>query len=120
MTEIERDGWEVVMQRIFAEANDGPEYLYVSFDIAVLDPAFTPGTGTPVSGGLTLREILPLIRALCTETNLVGFELVELNTLTDSSNTTVQNSSSVVQECLTGIAMRKSIIGDGNNLNRSR
>ena len=55
MVEIERDGWDAVMERILAEANDGPEYLYVSFDIDVLDPAFTPGTGTPEPGGLMPR-----------------------------------------------------------------
>ena len=57
MVEIERDGWDAVMERILAEANDGPEYLYVSFDIDVLDPSFTPGTGTPEPGGLMPREV---------------------------------------------------------------
>ena len=117
MVEIERDGWPIVMERILAEANDGPEYLYVSFDIDVLDPAFTPGTGTPEPGGLTPREVFPLVRALCTEKNLVGFELVELNPLVDPGYTTIMNSSRVVQECLTGIAMRKAGITDGRYLN---
>ena len=117
MVEIERDGWPVVMERILAEANDGPEYLYVSFDIDVLDPAYTPGTGTPEPAGLTPREVFPLIRALCTENNLVGFELVELNPLVDPGYTTIMNSGRVVQECLTGIAMRKSGITDGGYLN---
>ena len=63
----------MVMEKILAEANDGPEYLYVSFDIDVLDPAYASGTGTPEPGGLTPREVFPLVRALCTENNLVGF-----------------------------------------------
>lgn len=117
MVEIERDGWPAVMERILAEANDGPEYLYVSFDIDVLDPAYTPGTGTPEPAGLTPREVFPLVRALCTENNLVGFELVELNPLVDPGYTTVMNSSRIVQECLTGIAMRKAGITDGDYLN---
>jgi len=117
MVEIERDGWDVVMQRILAEANDGPEYLYVSFDIDVLDPAYASGTGTPEPGGLTTREVFPLVRALCTENNLVGFELVELNPLVDPGYTTVMNANRLVQECLTGIAMRKTGITDGAYLN---
>ena len=117
MVEIERDGWDVVMQRILAEANDGPEYLYVSFDIDVLDPAYASGTGTPEPGGLTTREVFPLVRALCTENNLVGFELVELNPLVDPGYTTVMNANRLVQECLTGIAMRKVGITDGAYLN---
>ena len=117
MVEIERDGWDAVMEKILAEANDGPEYLYVSFDIDVLDPAYTPGTGTPEPGGLTPREVFPLVRALCTENNLVGFELVEFNPLVDPGYTTVMNANRVVQECLTGIAMRRSGITDGSYLN---
>jgi agmatinase len=107
MAEIERDGWDVVMDRILNEAFDGPEYLYISFDIDVLDPAYTPGTGTPEPNGLTPREVFPLIRTLCSENKLIGFDLVELNPLVDPGYTTVMNSGTVVQECLTGIAMRK-------------
>ena len=117
MAEIERDGWDMVMTRVLAEANDGPEYLYVSFDIDVLDPAFAPGTGTPENGGLTPREVFPLVRGLCAENNIVGFDLVELNPLVDPGYTTILNASRIVQECLTGIAMRKEGITDGKYLN---
>ena len=112
MAEIERDGWDAVMERIIREANDGPKYLYVSFDIDVLDPAYTPGTGTPEPGGLTPREVFPLLRHLCAENNLVGFDLVEFNPLVDPGHTTVLYSNRIVQECLTGIAMRKKGITD--------
>jgi len=50
---------------------------YVSFDIDFLDPAFAPGTGTPVSGGATVmqgREILRGLKGL----NIVGGDLVEV------------------------------------------
>jgi agmatinase len=51
--------------------------------------------------------VFPLIRTLCSENRLVGFDLVELNPLLDPGYTTVMNSATLVQECLTGIAMRK-------------
>ncbi len=107
MAEIERDGWDAVMERILNEALDGPEYLYISFDIDVIDPAYTPGTGTPVSAGLTPREVFPLVRTLCSENRMVGFDVVELNPLLDPGYTTIMNTGYLVQECLTGIAMRK-------------
>jgi agmatinase len=107
MTEVERDGWPAVMDRVLAAANDGPEHLFISFDIDVLDPAFTPGTGTPVPGGLTPREVFPLVRMLCAQKNMVGFELVELNPLVDAVYTTALNSKRIVDECLTGVALRK-------------
>ena len=117
MAEIERDGWDVVMSRILDEANTGVDYLYISFDIDVLDPAYTPGTGTPEPGGLMPREVFPLLRTLCAENNMVGFDLVELNPLVDPGYTTVLNSNRIVQECLTGIAMRKTGISERGYLN---
>ena len=47
MAEVERHGWDHVMERAIAEATEGAEYLYISLDIDVLDPAYAPGTGTP-------------------------------------------------------------------------
>jgi agmatinase len=44
MAEIERRGFPAVMEDVIKEAQDGPEYLFVSFDIDTLDPAFVPGS----------------------------------------------------------------------------
>lgn len=107
MAEIEKDGWDQVMKRAMQEALEGPEYIYISFDIDVLDPAYAPGTGTPEPGGLTTREVFPIVRRLCAEKQVVGFELVEVNPLVDPTYTTAQNADRVLRECLTGIAMRK-------------
>ncbi len=107
MAEIEKDGWDQVMKRVMKEVLEGPEYIFISFDIDVLDPAYAPGTGTPEPGGLTTREVFPIVRRLCAEKNIVGFELVEVNPLVDPGYTTAQNADRVLRECLTGIAMRK-------------
>ncbi len=116
MAEIDRDGWTTVMQRVLDEANDGPEYLHISFDIDVMDPAYTSGTGTPVPGGLTPREVFPIVRGLCSENNVVGFDLVELNPLVDPGYTTTLNAKQVVDECLTGVALRKLGLGSRDYL----
>ena len=108
MAEIEKNGWEATMDRVLKEAlEDGPEYIFISFDVDVLDAAYMLGTGTPEPGGLTTREVFPIVRRLCAEKNVVGFELVELNPLVDPGYTSAQNADRGLQECLTGIAMRK-------------
>lgn len=113
MAEIEKNGWDAVRDRVFREAlEDGPEYIFISFDVDVLDPAYMPGTGTPEPGGLTTREAFPIVRGLCASKHIVGFELVELNPLVDPGYTSAQNSNRILQECLTGIAMRKKGITD--------
>ena len=107
MSEIERDGFDAVMERAIGEANDGPEYLFISLDIDVLDPAYAPGTGTPEPNGLTPRELFPIIRRLCAETNVVGLELVELAPLLDPTYQTAFNGLRLLQEAMTGMAMSK-------------
>jgi agmatinase len=66
-----------------------------------------PGTGTPVAGGLFMREALPIIRRLCAETNIVGFEIVEVDPLLDPSYKTAMNSNYIMHACMTGIAMHR-------------
>jgi len=117
MAEVEKRGWDAVMEDVLKEAKDGPEYLYISFDIDVIDPAFMPGTGTPEPAGLTTREAFPLMRRLCAETNVIGVDVVELAPERDPGYTTVHNTNRLVRECLTGIAMRKKGITEEHYLN---
>ncbi len=56
MAEVERDGFHKVMERAIAEALDGPEVVFISYDIDSLDPAYAPGTGTPEPGGPSRRS----------------------------------------------------------------
>jgi agmatinase len=107
MAEIEDRGFDAVMEDVIQEANDGPEYLFVSFDIDTLDPAFVPGTGTPEPGGLLPREAFPMLRRLCAESNVIGFELVELSPMLDPTYVSALNANRLIRECMTGIAMRK-------------
>ena len=107
MAEVEKFGWQSVLERALQEAKDGPEKIFISFDVDVLAPAYMPGTGTPEPAGLTTREVFPLGRRLCAETNVVGFELVEVNPLVDPGYTTAQNATRILRECLNGLALRK-------------
>jgi agmatinase len=112
MAEVEKRGWDEVMKRALAEAREGGRKIYISFDVDVIDPAFMPGTGTPVPGGLTMREAMPIVRRLCAENDLVGFELVELDPLLDGSYRSALNGNFILHACLTGVAMRRQGIKD--------
>jgi len=107
MAEIERRGWDAVLDRVVAEASEEGRKLFISFDIDVVDPAFMRATGTPVSGGLNMRESISIVRRLCAEANVVGFDLIELHPALDPTYMTTLNSAHVLKACLTGLAMRK-------------
>ncbi|KMS57433.1 MULTISPECIES: agmatinase family protein [Sphingobium] len=107
MVEVEKHGWDKVMDRAIAEARQNAKKLWISFDVDVLDPAFMPGTGTPVPGGLTMREAQPIMRRLCAENDIAGIDIVEVAPYLDTSYKTALNSNYLLNACLTGIAMRK-------------
>ena len=107
MAEIERRGWPAVMERVIAEASEEGRKIHISFDIDVLDPAFTVATGTPVPGGLTMREAITIVRRLCADSNVVGFDLVELHPSLDPTYATTLNSVYIMKACLTGLAMNE-------------
>ncbi len=60
---------------------------YISFDIDCLDPAFAPGTGTPIPGGLTSYQAQKILRALKIP-NLVGGDVVEISPPFDHADIT--------------------------------
>ncbi|GGH40040.1 agmatinase [Cribrihabitans marinus] len=112
MAEVERRGWQAVMDDVLAEARANGKPLFLSFDIDVVDPAFIPGTSTPEPGGMYMREALPLVRRICAENNLVGMEIVELRPERDPGYISVQNSKAILRQCLNGIAMAKHNLPD--------
>lgn len=57
--EVQQMGVEAVIKAAIKVISGGP--TYVSFDVDSLDPAFTPGTGTPEVGGLEPREVLAIL-----------------------------------------------------------
>ena len=75
----------------------GPTYL--SFDVDCLDPAYAPGTGTPVVGGLSSYEAQQILRNLKIE-NLVGADVVEVNPSYDHGDITSLIAVDVLFECL--------------------
>ncbi|MCF7361556.1 MULTISPECIES: agmatinase [Vibrio] len=77
----------------------GDKPVYLTFDIDCLDPAFAPGTGTPVCGGLTSDKILKIIRAL-KGINLIGMDVVEVSPPYDQSDLTSLAGATIALELL--------------------
>ena len=83
---------------------DGPTYL--SFDIDALDPAFAPGTGTPVVGGMSSYEAKRLLHGL-RGLNIVGADLVEVSPPFDSAGTTALAGAQLMFELLCLVVIRR-------------
>jgi len=72
---------------------------YVTFDIDCLDPAFAPGTGTPVPGGLTSHQALSIIRSLV-GINIIGADVVEVSPPFDHSEITALSAAHIACDLL--------------------
>ena len=84
-------------------ADGGPVYL--SFDIDALDPAFAPGTGTPVPGGLASWQALELVRGL-RPLDLVGMDIVEVSPPFDHAEITALAAAHLAHDWLCVLAER--------------
>ncbi|HDZ08226.1 agmatinase family protein [Pseudohongiella sp.] len=116
MAEVERHGWDVVAERVIDEARSATDRVYISLDVSVLDPAQLTAAGRAAPGGLTVRELAPLLRRLCAETQIAGFEIMDLAPMLDLSYVSAMNANYMMNACLSGVAMRKMGLDDENYL----
>ncbi len=83
----------------------GARKAYLTFDIDCLDPAFAPGTGTPVVGGLTTAQALAILRALG-GLDLVGMDVVEVAPIYDVGEVTSLAAATLALEYLCLLAAK--------------
>ncbi|XP_064464064.1 arginase, hepatic-like isoform X1 [Ornithodoros turicata] len=80
MDDIDRYGIREVVQRAIRRVNPtGAKQLHVSFDIDAVDEQVARSTGTPVVGGLTVREALVIAEEISRTDSLKVLDMVEVN-----------------------------------------
>ncbi|MGE4634621.1 MAG: agmatinase [Arenicellales bacterium] len=77
----------------------GKRKVYLTFDIDCLDPAFAPGTGTPVAGGLSTNMALQILRGL-KGLDIVGMDVVEVAPAYDQAEVTALAAATLGLEML--------------------
>ncbi|MEO0702543.1 MAG: agmatinase [Pseudomonadota bacterium] len=102
---VHEEGPRAVAETVRRIAGNRP--AYVTFDIDCLDPAFAPGTGTPVWGGLSSAQAAHLLRDLA-GINMVGGDVVEVSPPFDPSGVTAIAGAHAALEliCLWGWTRR--------------
>ena len=92
---VHEAGPKAIAQKIKEVTGDAKTYL--TFDIDALDPAFAPGTGTPVCGGLSTWQAQSIIRELV-DVNIVGMDLVEVSPPYDHAGITALAAASLLMD----------------------
>jgi agmatinase len=95
-------------RRVVAELREivGKRPVYVTIDVDAIDPAYAPGTGTPVPGGLTAREALAIVRGLAA-LDICGIDVVEVCPPLDHADITSHLAAALVFEAMGAAACRR-------------
>ncbi len=95
--DVDRLGIAGVVEQARKVVGDGP--TYISFDVDGLDPAYTPGTGTPEAGGLTPREAQAILHGL-KGLDIIGGDVVEVAPQYDATTNTAMVGAQMLFEIL--------------------
>ena len=101
---LHRNGVDKTIEAI--KARVGKAKAYISFDIDFLDPAYAPGTGTPVAGGPASWQALEILRGLGS-LNLIGMDIVEVSPPYDHAEITSVAAATLAHDFLCLLAEKK-------------
>ncbi|WAR19044.1 ARGI-like protein [Mya arenaria] len=80
MHDVDNNGIkEILKKALDAVDPTGTKPIHVSFDVDAMDPTHTPSTGTPVSGGLSVREMCFIAEELALTGRVAMLDIAEVN-----------------------------------------
>jgi arginase len=88
MRDIDERGMRSVVEEAIRLATQHTDGFALSWDMDFIDPAYAPGVGTPVRGGASYREAHLAMEMIADSNKLLSLELVEVNPVLDTINTT--------------------------------
>ncbi|NHJ48196.1 MAG: formimidoylglutamase [Asgard group archaeon] len=91
--DIRKLGLKTVIKETIEKISQDTDITYISLDLDGLDQIYAPGVSAPTPDGLTPYQILEIIKQVTTQTNIVGMDIVELNPLYDTADTTAINAA---------------------------
>ena len=100
MSDIDQRGMTEVMKEAIAIAGQHDNPIHLSLDLDSLDPREAPGVGTPVRGGLSYREAHLAMELVSASQRLVSMDVVEVNPILDSENTTAKLAVELILSAL--------------------
>ncbi len=100
MSDIDQRGMTDIMKEAIAIASQHDNPIHLSLDMDSLDPREAPGVGTPVRGGLSYREAHLAMELVSASQRLVSMDVVEVNPILDSENTTAKLAVELILSAL--------------------
>ncbi len=98
--ELDKMGTEAAFEKIRETFKDY-DALYLTLDIDVLDPAYAPGTGTTVSGGISSRQLIDLVRMILDDLPVRAMDIVEVAPPLDINDITSWAALRIIHQVFT-------------------
>jgi arginase len=99
METVKTRGFNAVFQEALAKVTSGTKAFGISIDLDGIDPTQTPGTGTPVPGGLQTQELINALKSLRQHPKFAALEIAEFDPTRDVEHKTAK----VVQDLINSI-----------------
>jgi agmatinase len=103
--DVDRGGVPAILN-LARKTMAGLASVYLTVDIDVADPSCAPGTGAPVAGGLSSRQLLDLCRGLLETLPVQAMDIVEVSPPLDRSDITLFLALQVVFETFAVLARK--------------
>lgn len=87
-TTVKTRGINEIVEEIKKRYSHDMYVIYFSYDIDANDPSFAPGTGTPEAFGMTSDETLYLALEICSLSNTIAMDIVEISPPLDLNDIT--------------------------------
>ncbi len=100
MMKVDSLGMAAVMREAVELAGAGTAGIHLSFDVDGVDPQWAPGVGTPVPGGISMREAHLICEVMAASGKLRSLEFAELNPIHDLANGTGELCRDLIASCL--------------------
>ena len=102
--DVERQGVDAIVAT--AKRVVGQRPFYITIDVDGIDPAYTPGTGTPEVGGLTPLQVQMMLREL-KGMDIIGGDVVEVAPQYDPTSNTAHVAAQLLFELFALLAVAK-------------
>ena len=100
MSDIDRQGFNHIMEQVKAFFAERVDAVHLSFDMDVIDPQYAPGVGIQLAAGLTDREALLLMEEMSDTGMVCSCDVVEVNPVLDVRNQTAAMAVKLIARLL--------------------
>ncbi|MBN1330846.1 MAG: formimidoylglutamase [Candidatus Heimdallarchaeota archaeon] len=106
---IRKLGLDEIISKTIKQISKDTDITYLSVDMDSLDQIYAPGVSAPTPDGLNPYQILKIIQQVMKNTNLVGMDIVELNPLYDTADTTAINAANFLVQFASSYFLKRKI-----------